>query len=213
MNWLKSVSNAIFGGGNETAVELIKVDGTLYMIRVDGVRGGHECLFPDACAVIRRTEDPFVFEMVVTRMIDEDDVQDDEEPENENETYELTFVITKDMRFYCDRLIDAGETTPTFLWVQPGGNPDHVYEFAINGADEASPIVVTFRQTWLECLYQAQYLRSHENADPSELEELLWDPTATSRALRAKRGDTGKPKEEVSFKQDVHTPATQEWHN
>ncbi|KAJ3358332.1 hypothetical protein GGF32_000499 [Allomyces javanicus] len=201
MNWLKAVSSIVLGGPSDDDAsdqgprDLITLDGVLYLDRPDAVRGGHECLFPDAQATIRTTEHEYHHELVITRMVDEDEL-DDEDDEDDADTDdhdgahgdEKVFVIVPAMKFHRGSIAGDAGPIPTIRWVAVDGNPDDIYEFAITGAGKTT--VDMFTRLMLECLYQRTYLRSHDNAADAELEALMWDPVAVGKRRQQQKTTT-----------------------
>ncbi|KAL7748875.1 Vacuolar import and degradation protein 27 [Sorochytrium milnesiophthora] len=174
MNFLKSL---LFSGGAQDGHPIPQpIDrGQLYLVRPSGVKGLRECLFQDARASIRSTARQFLYELVITRMFDEDDEpagasSGDRAGADDDELYEeQTFLIDPALQIYFGQ----HEGCKSIVWRDMDGEAGDVFEFVCDDSI-GSATVEKFQRSLLQCLYQRQYERTHENATAEELDALIY---------------------------------------
>ncbi|KAI9136876.1 VID27 cytoplasmic protein-domain-containing protein [Paraphysoderma sedebokerense] len=173
---LKSIGGLIWG--SQSSPDLIKVpSGQLNIIRFNSVKSPRECILPECSATIRRTPHDFQYQLIVTRVVDEDDNVEDEELDSE----EYIFLIDECMKFSKGQ----HENLTSFKWVGPSSSADEMFEFVCDQSITAAT-ANTFERTLLECMYQRKYRRTHENAADEEIYALavpspnFKSPTAAS---------------------------------
>ncbi|PWN24405.1 putative VID27-involved in vacuole import and degradation [Jaminaea rosea] len=168
MFMLKSIFGKIWGDNDN--VELIQIPaGALFLVRPSSVKGSRECIYKDAVATIRRTPTEFNYQLVVTRAYDEGEQQLlDEDDESDDER---SFLIDQGLEF---RASTSPEGDPTYVWrdLSGVGDSEDVLEFVMDDAQVNSVTRSIFEVTYLQCVYERKYQRSHDAASDADLEEL-----------------------------------------
>lgn len=166
MFMLKSIFGKIWG--DQDNVELIQIPaGSLFLVRPSTVKGSRECIYKDAVATIRRTPTEFNYQLVVTRAYDEGEQQlldEDEEGDDER-----SFLVDERLEFKSG---EGPEGEPTFGWRDLTGDSDDRLEFVMDGEQVNSVTRSIFEVTYLQCVYERKFQRSHEAASDADLEAL-----------------------------------------
>ncbi|RPD67184.1 VID27 cytoplasmic protein [Lentinus tigrinus ALCF2SS1-7] len=129
------------------------------------------------------------FQLVITRVYEEGDqelLEDEEETDEER-----SILISEEMAF---RTGTTSDNEPTFVWRDPQGDEDEVYEFVAAGTNE--PTRAFFETCMYRAMYERKYRTSADNTQDSDLQEFIWQPpaakkskTKTSRKASASKSD------------------------
>ena len=181
--------------GDANNAELMQLpSGSLYLVRPgSSIKGSRECIYQDAVATIRRTTTEHNYQLVITRAYQEGEegLLDGDE---ENDDDERCFLIDEELQFRASSTIaepeadasgsaaGAGKSgaeavTPTFLWkdvANQSGDEDDLLEFVVD-AKTVNPVTRSvFEVTFLQCVFERKYGRSHEDATDEDLEKLKY---------------------------------------
>ncbi|KAJ1973463.1 Vacuolar import and degradation protein 27 [Dimargaris xerosporica] len=171
---LKSLGQALFGG--EKPVELLVVPtGRLYLARPRSAKGPRECLYKDAMLTVVRTSAAHQYQLVVTRAFDEG--EEALEDENDDLDDEKLWLIQPGLKFQRR----SPTVPPTFVWVDPAGDPEESYEFELpddpGHTFKVVALAAELERTVQECLYEAIYQKPHDQASPNTLQRLTQPQT------------------------------------
>ncbi|KAI9159225.1 Vacuolar import and degradation protein 27 [Blastocladiella emersonii ATCC 22665] len=211
MNWLRTVSSALFGGGSADG-DLAVLDGALYLDRPDAaVRGTHECLFPHATLALLRDPDAdagegtLAYILVVTRTLDEDDLVDSDSEDDEFPTNDQrAFPVGPAMRVHDGVLPDG---TRSLRWVEAGGAPDEIFEFGASSETSAA-VAAAFRTALLQCVYEVKFQRSHADAGDAEIEAMAWSPSPKMAVANTKRRAVTPPQDPLRVHHHIPAPTS-----
>ncbi|KDN51969.1 VID27-domain-containing protein [Tilletiaria anomala UBC 951] len=198
MFMLKSLFGKIWGDANNA--ELMQLpSGSLYLVRPGSIKGSRECIYKDAVATIRRTTTEHNYQLVITRAYEEGEEQLLEEDEENDD--ERSFLIDEALEFrastttaeqgqisdaHSTKDADAESAAPTFVWRDVGngshGDEDDLLEFVIDSTQVNAVTRSIFEVTFLQCIFERKYGRSHEEATDEDLEKLKYKPPAPARA-------------------------------
>ncbi|KAF9358554.1 hypothetical protein BGX34_008884 [Mortierella sp. NVP85] len=156
-NVLKSFGGLIWGDTSQKTIAEIS-GGQFYRYLPRG--GPHQVVYIHAKIAIHRISQPFIFQITVYRLADEDDEDEEDSPHGDD----MKFTITQEMEFRQG--VVAGSTT--FSWKRAGAYDDGtIFEFVC--ADETSNFAVnTFEATIYQCMYQFKYKKSHNSASDQD---------------------------------------------
>ncbi|CAD6578150.1 MAG: hypothetical protein CYPHOPRED_000460 [Cyphobasidiales sp. Tagirdzhanova-0007] len=169
MFMFRSLIDKVTGGSNAKA-ELANLDGCFYLVRPSvTVRGAKECLFQTAIASVRRTSQPFQYELVVNRSVTQEEAQlleDDTETMDEYVSLidaRMNFTVAPASEIDSDR---SGAVA--FTWLDLAGEDEDSYLFVVEGVVKEE--IVTFEQIMYRCMWERENNRDFK--DGSNLSEL-----------------------------------------
>ncbi|KAG8900651.1 hypothetical protein FRB99_005830 [Tulasnella sp. 403] len=199
MFMLKSLFSKVWGDPNTKELASVSA-GELYIVRPrSSVKGARECIFQSAMATVRRTNQDFNYQLVITRvyeegeegLLDEDDETDDER----------AFLIDTALEFRSDTF----DGQPTFLWRDLDGDEDDLFEFVATNANE--PTRAFFELSVLRAIYERKHQKTSEKAREADLKKLIYTPPlqATSRPRTRQAAATDVNKELAEASRDEST--------
>ncbi|KAI8821064.1 VID27 cytoplasmic protein-domain-containing protein [Fimicolochytrium jonesii] len=170
MNFLfRNLNSLVFGGQSTSSSTLVEIpSGQLYSLSLNSAR---TLIFRDAAASIRRTATLHNFQLVVTRVYDEDEVDDDDDDEKElNEDDEKTFLLDAQLRF--NRVRTKGGSH-SFFWADPQDfSGAKGWEFVIDeGVQELT--MSLFEDTAYTCMFERAMGADHGKFSDQQLAEFV----------------------------------------
>ena len=188
--------------GDTSKESLIEVpQGQLYLVRPHSLKGTSELIFNDAAASIRRTAQPFQYQLVIQRAYEEGEAelaQDEEDDDPDGlggEKDEKTFLLDISLQFRSN----IKDGLAVFAWRDLSGDSDDIYEFV---CDESSPPgeISTFEIVAIQCQYERKYRKSKDNATEADLKQFTFDeediPDASPRGSTTNKTPPKAVKEE-----------------
>ncbi|KAG9296039.1 hypothetical protein G9A89_011891 [Geosiphon pyriformis] len=166
---IKSLGRLIWG--NPDNPELFQItSGQLYLVRPHSPKGNRECIFKDCQATVRRTLVSWQYQLVISRVFDEGELNLEEE-QGELADEEKVFLIDETLEFRKGQI----EGFTTFSWKDLSGEPDDLYEFICDEKITAHT-VNTFELTVYHCMYERKYRKSHFQATDQEIQSFIYVP-------------------------------------
>lgn len=190
MNFLRK-----FIGATATDEVALIPSGKLFLTRAPLLpKGAMECLFIDAFALIRQTTRPFYYQLCITRVYQEgeldahglsgfDDSDDDDDEDRENahsitdstsgSKDEWSFAIVEDLQIHWYNKADG---TRAIAWKDLNGDFGDKFEFNVDEDVKLSD-VDAFMLALYKCLYEVKYHKSSLGIrHSSELDEFIFTP-------------------------------------
>ncbi|KAK3062128.1 hypothetical protein LTS18_004769, partial [Coniosporium uncinatum] len=170
------VSKFLFGDSSKESI-LEVPQGQLYLVRPLSVKGYSELIFKDAAASIRRTGQPFQYQLVIQRAYEEGEeelVADEDGDEGTIDGLgadkdEKTFLLDESLQFRTD-IRQTGEKV--FAWNDLSGDRGDLWEFVCDHKTPAET-VGHFEIVALECQYERKYRRDRGTATEEDLKEFV----------------------------------------
>lgn len=169
------VSKYLFGDtSQETIIEVPQ--GQLYIVRPLSPKGYSELIFRDAAASVRRTNQPFQYQLVVQRVYEEGEQEllaegdDDDaviESLNNAEKDQKIFLLDEGLHFRIEKR-EGGENV--FAWRDLSGDQGDLFEFVCDKSVQRST-VASFQIVAVEAQYERKHRKSAQTATEAELEE------------------------------------------
>ncbi|KAG8529319.1 uncharacterized protein KY384_005955 [Bacidia gigantensis] len=158
--------------GNTSKESLIEIpQGKLYLVRPHSLKGTSELIFNDAAASIRRTAQPFQYQLVIQRAYEEGEAElaaeedEDEDAALATDKDEKIFLLDASLQFRSDRK----DGQAVFAWRDLSGDSDDLYEFVCDESIKDAEIT-TFEVVAIECQYERKFRKSKDNATEKELQ-------------------------------------------
>jgi hypothetical protein len=114
---------------------------------------------------IRKTGTKFQYQLLVTSTAESEDELDEEEN---------AMLIHKDMKFH------QPECGNEFIWENSDG---YWQKFSFSTSNVNAHTAQFFETTILECMYELEFQKSHDEATSQQLEELKYDPAGNNKTL------------------------------
>ncbi|KAI8897366.1 VID27 cytoplasmic protein-domain-containing protein [Globomyces pollinis-pini] len=154
---LKSIGNIVFGNNDGSLVQL--PSGKLFYLDPNATQTRHQ-VFRDASMSIRKTDSPFNYELLVTRVFEEGEQELEAESENQEEDllhdFEASFLIDQCLLFTVEgsKFIwaDLEDETRTCGW-----------EYVVDVSSNQTSIDLFF-ETMMSCMYERAFKKSAQDA-------------------------------------------------
>ncbi|KAK6464909.1 VID27 cytoplasmic protein-domain-containing protein [Scheffersomyces coipomensis] len=197
--------------GTSTTDEVASIpSGRLYLTRSpQSPKGEIECLYNDAFASIRQTTRPYLYQLCITRVYQEgevdahglsgfDDSDDDDDDDHDaphsiadtsgsaHSKDEWAFTILEDLKFHT---YDKTDGTKAIVWTDLNGDIGDKFEFIID-EDIKHKDIDSFMFALYKCLYESKYHKSSlAIQDMQQLKEFVYNPKSEILAF----GDLKSP--------------------
>lgn len=205
MNFLKK-----FLGSTPTDEVALIPSGRLFLTRSpQSPKGELECLYNDAFASIRQTTTPFFYQLCITRVYQEgeldahgssgfDDSDDSDEDEHDtprsisdvhaggHSKDEWSFPILEELKIHT---YDKADGSKAFVWKDLNGDLGDKFEFVVDGDIKLTELD-SFMFAIYKCLYELKYHKSSLGiTSKSQLQEFIYSPKSELLTFEDLNGD------------------------
>ncbi|VVT44684.1 uncharacterized protein SAPINGB_P000498 [Magnusiomyces paraingens] len=175
MNFIRTLLNT------SEKEELVTIPSGAFFLKRSplSVKGQSECLFKDAVATLRRTSNPFNYQLAIQRVYEEGeealegtDGGDGEGGRESSPNDEWAFLL--DSALHLTYTANAEEAV-VIVWRDIDGDPGDHFEFVCDKTTRPK-LYDQFDITARRCQYERKYNKSYEKASDEDLEEFDFEP-------------------------------------
>ncbi|KAJ3412789.1 hypothetical protein HDV05_000256 [Chytridiales sp. JEL 0842] len=166
---LKTIGSIVWGKADNSLVQI--PEGELYKINPPGSKVAKTLLFKDCSATVKRTNVPHNYQIVITRIFDEGEDEDDLDAETE-----FMFLIDEVLRFKRTggKMGTSGNQPWCFSWLDPLDDSKSTgYEFIPNSSNTTETTVATFEMVVYQSMYERRSGKDHTEATDEEMEAYI----------------------------------------
>ncbi|RKP39263.1 VID27 cytoplasmic protein-domain-containing protein [Dimargaris cristalligena] len=178
-------------GDSDNVEKLVIPAGRFYLTRPRHLaQGPQECLFNDARLAVCRTSTPYQYQLVVSRVYDEGEVElnradassqpGTDNDDNNGPEDEFAWLIAPDLGLHMVTV----DHLPALKWVDPKGDPEEAFLFELDvGGTRARNCALAedLERVLQQCLYEYVHKQSHKVAAPEFLRTLTHPPPSPPR--------------------------------
>ncbi|KAI8853235.1 VID27 cytoplasmic protein-domain-containing protein [Chytridium lagenaria] len=158
---LKSIGSIVFGN---------------CFVNPPGSKVTKALVFKNASATIKRTTVPHNFQLLITRIFEEGEDEDDEDAETE-----FSFLIDEVLRFR--RVVNGSKRG--FFWVDPlDDNSTTAFEFIVNSANTNDTSFSTFEHLVYQSMFERRSSKDHSEASEEELNAYIHFAKAAANSFK-----------------------------
>ncbi|KAJ3313809.1 hypothetical protein HDU76_002549 [Blyttiomyces sp. JEL0837] len=170
---LKTIGSIVWGKADSSLFQLPA--GQFYKVNPAGSKVSKTLVFKDATATVKRTNVPRNYQLLITRMFEEGE---EEEDDLEDET-EVMFLIDEVLRF---RKFTSANGRVTFSWADPlDEKKTQSYEFVVDDSTNETS-VDTFELVVYQSMFERRSGKDHTEASDEEMEAYLKFVKASANA-------------------------------
>ena len=159
---IKGISDLVFGTETNSIVQI--PSGQLYYKNPTDFHNPQTLIFPDCAATIIRTTNPFNFQFVISKIIEEGS----EELEEENEK---TFLVDSSLRF---KKSTTDENQSCFVWMDVDDDSRIcTWEYVLDMKYTSQTTVDFFEETMYRCMFQRKYSKKGQEVSQNELNDFI----------------------------------------
>ncbi|KAJ3098937.1 hypothetical protein HDU97_003574 [Phlyctochytrium planicorne] len=170
---LKSIGSIVWGKQDDSLFQI--PEGQLFHLNPPGAKIAKALVFKNASATIKRSTIPHNYQLLITRIFDEGEEDDDVEAETE-----YTFLIDEVLRF---RRIGSG-SKKGFFWADPLDDTKSTgFEF-IASPSTTDASFATFEHVTYQSMFERRSGKDHASATDEELEAYINFAKASANAFK-----------------------------
>ncbi|KAJ3219620.1 hypothetical protein HDU67_000108 [Dinochytrium kinnereticum] len=170
---LRSIGSIVWGKSDDSLFQI--PEGQLFLVNPPGSKITKAQVFKNASATIKRTTIPHNYQLLITRIFDEGEEDDDEDAETE-----YTFLIDEVLRF---RRVANG-LKRGFFWVDPlDDHRQSGFEFIVKSSTTDTSFS-TFEHVIYQSMFERRSSKDHAEATDEEIETYINFAKASANAFK-----------------------------
>lgn len=204
MNFLRNFLNT------QDKEELVTIpSGVFYLKRSPySVKGQSECLYKEAVATLRRTSNPFNYQLAIQRVYEEGEENlegndgDADSPDDSQSDDEWAFLL--DEALHLTYNANEGDQV-VIIWRDLDGEPGDHFEFVCD-KNTRPKIFDQFDITARRCQYERKFNKSYEKASDEDLDAFDFEPDPIPTLSEGSSTSSSKPSTPIKKEEDNDGP-------